>query len=192
MEAIQWPQDASQEIAAESRRRSTRPGEQWKKQMLEGASDLFTRGKKSNANEEVQAKEAELFPAERSAPSMETGSGLKKSSAAVMPRELRTSRSTHDHPEISIKPPASVSCWGCTITSTNRPTPVCGESTLRNHGQESMRCNLEDPCSGSAPDGGLTWPREGIRDQPVTGVRNLMRRMGLRAHLPEATHTVPR
>jgi len=34
---------------------------QWKKQMLEGASDLFTRGKKSNANEEVQAKEAELF-----------------------------------------------------------------------------------------------------------------------------------
>ena len=34
---------------------------QWKKQLLEGASDLFNRGKKTKDKEEGQAKEAELF-----------------------------------------------------------------------------------------------------------------------------------
>jgi putative transposase len=34
---------------------------QWKKQLLEGASELFTRGKNAQAKEENQAKEAELF-----------------------------------------------------------------------------------------------------------------------------------
>ena len=34
---------------------------QWKKQFLEGSSQLFTRGKKSQAKDEGQAKEADLF-----------------------------------------------------------------------------------------------------------------------------------
>lgn len=34
---------------------------QWKKQLLEGASELFTRGKKTKDKDEGQAKEAELF-----------------------------------------------------------------------------------------------------------------------------------
>lgn len=34
---------------------------QRKKQLLEGSNELFTRGKKSQANGEGQAKEAELF-----------------------------------------------------------------------------------------------------------------------------------
>ena len=34
---------------------------QWKKQLLDGASELFTRGMKSKEKEEGQAKEAELF-----------------------------------------------------------------------------------------------------------------------------------
>ena len=34
---------------------------QWEKQLLEGASDLLTRGKKTQAKDESQAKEAELF-----------------------------------------------------------------------------------------------------------------------------------
>ncbi|WP_255147005.1 transposase [Synechococcus sp. ATX 2A4] len=34
---------------------------QWKKQLLEGASDLFTRGNKTQPKDESQAKEAELF-----------------------------------------------------------------------------------------------------------------------------------
>ena len=35
---------------------------QWKRQLLDGASELFTRAGKSKDKEEVQAKEAELFP----------------------------------------------------------------------------------------------------------------------------------
>ncbi len=34
---------------------------QWKKQLLEGSSELFTRGRKSKAKDEGQAREAELF-----------------------------------------------------------------------------------------------------------------------------------
>ena len=34
---------------------------QWKKQWLESASELFTRGKKTEAKGESQAKEVELF-----------------------------------------------------------------------------------------------------------------------------------
>jgi transposase-like protein len=34
---------------------------QWKRQLLEGASELFTRGKKTKDKEEGQAKEAKLF-----------------------------------------------------------------------------------------------------------------------------------
>jgi len=33
----------------------------WKRQLLEAASDLFIRGKKSEDKDEVQAQEAELF-----------------------------------------------------------------------------------------------------------------------------------
>jgi hypothetical protein len=33
----------------------------WKRQLLEGASELFTRGKKTKDKEESQSKEAELF-----------------------------------------------------------------------------------------------------------------------------------
>ena len=34
---------------------------QWKRQLLDGASELFTRGKKCKDKEEGQVKEAELF-----------------------------------------------------------------------------------------------------------------------------------
>jgi hypothetical protein len=34
---------------------------QWKRQLLDGASELVTRGSKSKDKEEVQAQEAELF-----------------------------------------------------------------------------------------------------------------------------------
>ena len=33
----------------------------WKRQLLDGASELFTRGKKTKDKEDEQAKEAELF-----------------------------------------------------------------------------------------------------------------------------------
>ena len=34
---------------------------QWKRQLLDGASEMFTRGKKTKEKEEGQAKESELF-----------------------------------------------------------------------------------------------------------------------------------
>lgn len=34
---------------------------QWKRQLLDGASELFTRGKKAMDKDESQLKEAELF-----------------------------------------------------------------------------------------------------------------------------------
>ena len=59
MEAISG-RKTLQEIAADH---SIHPIQvsQWKKQLLEGSSELFTRGKKTQSKEEGQAKEAELF-----------------------------------------------------------------------------------------------------------------------------------
>ena len=34
---------------------------QWKRQLLDGASELFTRGKKTKDTGEIQAKEAQMF-----------------------------------------------------------------------------------------------------------------------------------
>ena len=41
--------------------RNTIQVSQWKRQLLDGASELFTRGKKSKDTGESQVKEAELF-----------------------------------------------------------------------------------------------------------------------------------
>jgi transposase-like protein len=59
MEAISG-RKTLQEIAADH---SIHPIQvsQWKKQLLEGSSELFTRGNKTQSNDEGQAKEAELF-----------------------------------------------------------------------------------------------------------------------------------
>ncbi len=59
MEAISG-RKTLQEIAADH---SIHPIQvsQWKKQLLEGSSELFTRGKKTQSMDEGQTKEAELF-----------------------------------------------------------------------------------------------------------------------------------
>ncbi len=49
-----------QEIAADHAVHPIQVG-QWKKQLLDGASDLFSRGKTMQTKDESQAKEAELF-----------------------------------------------------------------------------------------------------------------------------------
>ena len=49
-----------QEIAADYAIHPTEVS-QWKKQLLEGSSELFTREKKSQSKDEGQAKEAGLF-----------------------------------------------------------------------------------------------------------------------------------
>ena len=59
MEAISG-RKTLQEIAADHAIHTIQVS-QWKKQLLEGSSELFTRGKKSQAKDDSQAKEAELF-----------------------------------------------------------------------------------------------------------------------------------
>ena len=78
---------------------------QWKRQLLDGASELFTRGKQSKdkekgqAKEEGQAKEAELFQ-QIGRLQMEL-EWLKKSLSCSDARELRK-LVDHDHPELSV------------------------------------------------------------------------------------------
>ena len=59
MEAISG-RETIQEIAADHAIHPIQVS-QWKRQLLDGASELFTRGKKTQAKDESQAKEAELF-----------------------------------------------------------------------------------------------------------------------------------
>jgi putative transposase len=71
---------------------------QWKKQLLEGASDLFTRGKKTKDKEEGQAKGGNC--SSRSADCRWSWSG-KKSLSCSDARERRK-LVDHDHPELSV------------------------------------------------------------------------------------------
>ena len=116
---------------------------QWKRQLLDGASDLFTRGKKTADKDESQAKEAELFQ-QIGRLQMEL-EWLKKSLSCSHARELRK-LVDYDHSELSVSrqcallglPRSTLYC---------RPTPV-RESTLRIMAKIDAHY-LEDPCSGS-------------------------------------------
>jgi hypothetical protein len=81
---------------------------QWTRQLLDGASELFTQGKKSKDKEEGQAKEAELFQ-EIGRRQMEL-EWLKKISVALMPVNCASW-------SIMITPSSasavSVCCWAC-------------------------------------------------------------------------------
>jgi len=72
---------------------------QWKRQLLNGACELFTRANKSKDKDESQAKEAELFQ-QIGWLQMEL-EWLKKSLSCSDARELRK-LVDHDHPELSI------------------------------------------------------------------------------------------
>ena len=72
---------------------------QWKRQLLDSASELFTRGKKSTDSSERQAKEAELFQ-QIGKLQMEL-EWLKKNLSCSDAHELRK-LVDHDHPELSV------------------------------------------------------------------------------------------
>ena len=138
---------------------------QWKKQLLDGASELLTRGKKS------KAKEAELFQ-QIGKLQMEL-EWLKKNLSCSDARELRKLVDP-DHPELSISRQCALLGLPRS-THDYRPTPV-RESTLRIMARIDA-LYLDDPCSGSRRMVEYL-AKEGIpisRDR----VRNLMRRQGL-------------
>jgi putative transposase len=181
MEAISG-RKTLQEIAADHAVHPIRVS-QWKKQLLEGASDLFTRGKKTQAKDESQAKEAELFQ-QIGKLQMEL-EWLKKSLNCSDARELRK-LVDHDHPELTVSRQCEL--LGLPRSSLYyQPVPV-RESTLRIMARIDA-FYLEDPTAGSRRMV-LYLARDGIpisRDR----VRNLMRRMGLRAIYQKPRTTVP-
>jgi len=156
---------------------------QWKRQLLDGASELFTRGKKTKDKEDGQAKEAELFQ-QIGRLQMEL-EWLKKNPSCCDAHELRK-LVDHDHAVLSV----SRQCALLGLPRSTlyyRPTPV-RVSTLRIMARIDA-LYLEDPCSGSRRMVGYL-ARDGIpisRDR----VRNLRRRMGLRAVYQKPRTTVP-
>jgi putative transposase len=142
MEAISG-RKTIQEIAAEHAIHPIQVSQR-KRQLLDGASELFTRGKKSKDQNEGQAKEAELFQ-QIGRLQMEL-EWLKKYLSCSDARELRK-RVDHDHPKLSIS-------RQCALLGLPRstlyyqPTPV-RESTLRIMARIDV-LYLEDPCSGSS------------------------------------------
>jgi putative transposase len=72
---------------------------QWKRQLLDGASEMFTRGKKTKDKEDGQAKEAEIFQ-QIGRLQMEL-ERLNKSLSSSDARELRK-LVDHDHPGLSV------------------------------------------------------------------------------------------
>jgi putative transposase len=155
----------------------------WKRQLLDGASELFARGKQTKDKEEGQTKEAELFQ-QIGRLQMEL-EWLKKSLSRCDACELRK-LVDHDHPEISVS-------RQCVLLRLPRSTLYYRSIPVRESTQWIMAridaLYLEDPCSGSrrmVDD----LAREGIpisRDR----VRNLMRRMGLWAIYQKLRTTVP-
>jgi putative transposase len=156
---------------------------QWKRQLLDGANVLFTRGKQSKDKEAGQAKEAELFQ-QIGRLQMEL-EWLNKNLSYPDARELRK-LVDHDHPELSDSRQCAL--LGLPRSTLNyQPTPI-RESTLGIMARIDAHY-LEDPCSGSRRMVGYL-ARDGIpisRDR----VRNLMRRMGLHAIYQKPRTTVP-
>jgi putative transposase len=182
MEAISG-RKTIQEIAADHSIHAIQVS-QWKRQLLEGASELFTRGQKTKDKEEDgQAKEAELFQ-QIGRLQMEL-EWLKKILSCSDAREL-PKLVDHDHPELSVSNQCAL--LGLPRSTVYyRPTPV-RQSTL----QIMARIDafyLEDPCSGS---------RRMVADLATEGIpirrvriRYLMRRMGLRVIYQKPRTTVP-
>ncbi len=87
---------------------------QWKRQILDGASELFTRSKQSKDKEEVQAKEAELFQhIGRLQMELEW---LKKISAALTPVNCENWSITTTLSSASV---GSACCWACRDRCSN-------------------------------------------------------------------------
>ena len=116
---------------------------QWKRQLLDGSSELFARGKKSKDTGESQAKEAELFQ-QIGRLQMEL-EWFKKSLSCSDAHELRK-LVDNDHPELSVNRQCALLGLHRS-TLYYRPMPE-RESTLRIMGRIDA-LYLEDPCSGS-------------------------------------------
>jgi hypothetical protein len=100
---------------------------EWKRKLLDSASELFTKGSKSKDKEEVQAKEAELFQQiGRLHMELEWLNKNLRCSYASERRKLVD----HDHPELSVSRQCVLLLDLPRSTLYFRPVPV-RESTLQ-------------------------------------------------------------
>jgi len=155
---------------------------QWKKQLLESASDLFGKGRKDKERGDHQTREAELFQ-EIGKLKMEL-EWLKKSLSCSTAHELRR-LVDQNHPQLSVRRQCELLGLPKS-TLYYKPVPVRAE-TLRIMARIDA-WYLDDPASGSRRMVDYL-AAEGIkvgRDQ----VRNLMRRTGLRALYPKPRTTI--
>jgi len=123
MEAI-CGRKAIQEIAADHANHPIQVS-YWKRQLLDGASEQFTRGQKSKDAGQSQVKEAELFQ-QIGKLQMELEC-LKTSLSCLDAREL-CKLVDHDHPELSVSRQCALLAL-LRFTLFYRPTPV-RDSTL--------------------------------------------------------------
>ncbi len=152
---------------------------QWKRQLLDGASELFTRDKKTQAKEEGQAKEAELL--QKIGKLQMELVWFKQSLCYSDANELRK-LVDHDHPELSVSRQCAL--LGLPRSTLYYQPTAVRESTLRIMARIDA-LYLEDPCSGSRRMVGYL-ARDGI---PIS--RNRVRRMGFWAIYQKPRTTVP-
>jgi putative transposase len=130
----------------------------WKRQLLHGASELFTRGSKTKVKEAVQAKEEELFK-QIGRLQMEL-EWLKKNLSWSDARELRK-LVDDDHPELSVS-------RQCVLLGLPRSSLYCGRRQCVNRcfgsWPGSMRCTKRIPAAVAA-GWSLTWPEKGSRSR---------------------------
>jgi len=152
---------------------------QWKKQLLEGASELFAKGKKAQGKDESQAKEGELFQ-QIGKLQMEL-EWLKKSHSCSDARELRK-LVDHDQREITI----SRQCELLGLPRSTlyyKPIPV-PESTLGIMARIDALYWRIQPLE--AVGWFSIWPEKGSRS--AVTVSETSCGAWVTGHLPEATH----
>jgi transposase len=128
MEAISG-RKTTQEIAADHAIHPIQVS-QWKPQLLDGAIELFTRGKQNKDKEEVQAKEAELFQ-QIGRLQMEL-EWLKKISAALSPVNCPSWPITHTLNSAS----AAVRAAGAAAINALLPASAGARIDAADHGQD--------------------------------------------------------
>jgi hypothetical protein len=126
---------------------------QWKRQLLDGAIELFIRGKQTKDKDEVQAKVAELFQ-QIGRLQMEL-EWLKKSLSCSDARELR--KLVRSRPPRSQRQPPMRAAWSGSIHAV-LPAYTGAGIDIADHGQN--RCSLPGRSLQRQPqDGGLPGQR---------------------------------
>ena len=104
---------------------------QWNRQLLDGATELFIRGKQSNDKEEVQAKEAELF--QQNGKLQTKLQLLKEILSCSDARELRK-LVDRDHPDLSVSRQCAL--LGAAAINALLPAGTCASIDAADHGQD--------------------------------------------------------